>query len=142
MSFSNLFINLKQLKMKKKILKKVLFVGLGIFALTTIVLGVHIYKVTRPRVLDANAIAMARIDFKQDITNEDAAKITNWFMQQKGISQFKCSPETKNAVFTFYPAKMNATTAVETFSKELHYNAVRFMPSKAEMMKGCPVAAK
>jgi hypothetical protein len=126
--------------MEKKILKKVLLVGLGLFALSSIVLGVHIYKVTRPKVVDANAIAMARIDFKQDISVNDVAKITNWFMLQKGISQFKCSPESKHAVFTFYPAKMNATAVVETFSKELHFNAVRYMPNKAEMMIGCPVS--
>ena len=128
--------------MKKKILKRVLLATGGLLVILSTVLAVHIYKVTRPGKADASTISMARIDFKQDITNEDAAKITNWFMQQNGISQFKCSPENKNAVFTFYPVKVDATALVETFAQKLHYNAVRFMPSKSEMMKGCPVAVK
>lgn len=128
--------------MKKKIFKRILLATGALLVILSTVLAVHIYKVTRPAKADASTISMARIDFKQEITNEDAAKITNWFMQQKGVSQFKCSPENKNAVFTFYPVKVDATALVATFSNELHYNAVRFAPSKADMMKGCPVAVK
>lgn len=128
--------------MKKKLLKKVLIVSGSIFLLLVTVLAVHIYLVSRPKPVDANLFAMARIDFKQDISQADAITITNWFNKQNGIQQFKCSPETKNAVFTFYPSKVDATKAVETFVKELHYNAVRFMPSKADLMKGCPMAVK
>jgi hypothetical protein len=126
--------------MNKKILKRIALGAGSVLLILTTVLAVHIYQVTRPGKIDATTYAMARIDFKQYITAEDAAKITNWFMQQNGISQFKCSPENKNAIFTFYPAKANATALVEKFSKELNYNAVRFLPSKDEMMKGCPVA--
>jgi len=128
--------------MKKKIFKRILLATGGLLVILSTVLAIHIYKVTRPGKADDTTVSMARIDFKQDISSEDAAKITNWFMQQKGISQFKCSPENKNAVFTFYPVKVNATAIVETFSKELHYNATRFLPSKSDMMKGCPVAVK
>ena len=114
----------------------------SIFLLLATVLAVHIYLVTRPKAVDANMFAMARIDFKQDINQEDVVKITNWFNKQTGIQQFKCSPENKNAVFTFFPSKVDATKTVETFAKEMHYNAVRFLPTKADLMKGCPMALK
>jgi hypothetical protein len=128
--------------MKNKIFKRILIAICSVTLVYVVLLAFHIYKVTRPKVADATTYAMARIDFKQTITKEDAAKITNWFIQQNGVSQFKCSPENHNAVFSFYPIKTNANKLVETFSNELHYNALRFMPSKEEMMKGCPVASK
>ncbi len=128
--------------MKKKIFKRILLATGGLLVILSTVLAVHIYKVTRPGKADATTVSMARIDFKQDISSEDAAKITQWFSSKKGIQQFKCSPENRNAVFTFYPTQLDATKTVEIFTQELHYNAVRFMPNKAEMMKGCPVAVK
>lgn len=127
--------------MKKKLLKKILIAAGSVFLLLSVVLVIHIYQVTRPKVLDANAIAMARIDFKQDISQEDAAIITTWFNKQTGVQRFTCNTQNRNAVFTFFPAKMDASKTVETFVKELHYNAVRYMPSKDDMMKGCPVAS-
>jgi hypothetical protein len=128
--------------MKKKIFKRVLLATGGLLVLLSTVLAIHIYKVTRPGKADATTVSMARIDFKQDISASDAAKITQWFASMKGIQQFKCSPENRNAVFTFYPTQIDATKAVEAFTQELHYNAVRFVPNKADMMKGCPVAVK
>jgi hypothetical protein len=128
--------------MKKKIFKSILLATSGLLVILSTVLAVHIYKVTRPAKADATTVSMARIDFKQDISDEDAQKITNWFNTKKGIQQFKCSAENRNAVFTFYPTQLDATKTVEIFTQELHYNAVRFMPNKADMMKGCPVAVK
>ena len=136
------FNHLKQKNMKKKIFKRILIAIGSVTLVYAAVLAFHIYKVTRPKVADATTYAMARIDFKQNITKEDATKISTWFSKQNGVSQFKCYPENNNAVFTFYPVKTNATKLVETFVKELHYNAVRFMPTKEEMMKGCPVAVR
>ncbi len=134
--------NLKQTKMKKKIFKRILIAIGSVTLVYAAVLAFHIYKVTRPKIADASTYAMARIDFKQTITKEDATKISTWFSKQNGVSQFKCNPENGNAVFTFYPVKTNATKLVETFANELHYKAVRFVPTKEEMMKGCPVAAR
>jgi len=128
--------------MNKKIVKRILVAIGSVILVFAAVLSIHIYQVTRPRVANESTISMGRIDFKQTITKEDAIKISTWFSKQNGVAQFKCYPENKNAVFTFYPVKTNATALVETFSKELHYNAVRFMPSKEELMMGCPVASK
>ena len=126
--------------MKKKIFKRILLATGGLLVILSTVLAVHIYQVTRPAKADATTVSMARIDFKQDISSADAAKITQWFSSKKGIQQFKCYVENRNALFTFYPTQLDANKTVESFTKELHYNAVRFMPNKLEMMKGCPVA--
>ncbi len=126
--------------MNKKLLKKIgwfSLISLGIFIT---VISVHIYMVTRPKPLDPNALAMARIDIKNDIKKEDAEKITTWLYQQKGIDHVLVNPDSKIAVFSFYPARVNANDIVMNFKKSFPYQAERFMPSAEEMAKGCPVA--
>ena len=94
--------------MKKELLKKVL-TGAGIlFGLLVVVLCVHIYIVTRPKPMSAEMRIMARVDFKQDLNTDDAAKITTFLYQQKGIDHVLCNPAGKLVVFTFYPAKTSA----------------------------------
>ena len=72
-----------KIKMKKNVLKKILIVSGSVFLLLATVLAVHIYLVTRPKPVDPSLFAMARIDFKQEINQEDAVKITNWFNKQE-----------------------------------------------------------
>ncbi|MFP5043049.1 hypothetical protein [Parasediminibacterium sp. JCM 36343] len=127
--------------MKKGFFKKVLM-GVGItLLLGIVVLSIHIYMVTRPKAPDASTIAMARIDFKQGVTQEDAAKITTWLYQQKGIDHVLCNPDSKIAVFTFHPISTSADAIVAHFKSSLPYKAERFMPTKEQMQSGCPVAA-
>ena len=95
----------------------------------------------RPKAPTAQTVAMARIDFKQNITQNDAATITSWLYHQNGVSHVLCNPATKIAVFTFYPVKANAENITARLTGNLHYNAVRFVPSAKDMASGCPVAA-
>ena len=95
----------------------------------------------KPKPATDNTIAMARIDFKQNINQADADKITSWLYSQQGVQHVLCNQQTKIAVFSFYPAKVNADKITGNLSSALHYNAVRYMPSEKDMMKGCPVAA-
>lgn len=126
--------------MSKKI-KKIALISLSVFALLFIVLCVHIYVMMKPRPADATTIAMARIDFKQDINQADADKISTWLYQQKGVQHVLCNQQNKIAVFTFYPAKVSADRITRNLSSQFNYKAVRFMPSKEDMAKGCPAMA-
>lgn len=126
--------------MKKNIIRKILIASLGIVTITAIVLGVHIYNVTRPKVATETTVSMARINFKQNITQDDVVKITRWFYQQKGADRMMCFPETRNAIITFYPVKMNANEFAKSLSTQFNINAERYMPTKEEMMQGCPVS--
>ena len=127
--------------MKKELLKKVL-TGAGIlFGLLVVVLCVHIYIVTRPKPMSAEMRIMARVDFKQDLNTDDAAKITTFLYQQKGIDHVLCNPAGKLVVFTFYPAKTSAEQIIGNLNLSLPYNGSRFLPSKNQLASGCPVAA-
>lgn len=127
--------------MKKSILKKVLLSLAGVTMLMAIVLCVHIYQVTHKKITDPNAIALARIDFIQSFSKEDAAKFYTWFSQQNGVNRVAFNAENKNAVLAYYPVKADATKLTETFCKQFNVTAKRYVPSKQEMMQGCPVAA-
>lgn len=58
---------------------------------------------------------------------------------QKGVSHVLCSTQTKIAVFTFYPAQVNATQLTAQLSKSLGIPANRYLPSNEEIASGCPV---
>ncbi len=127
--------------MKKRIWKRIALGALSVFGLLAIVLCVHIYVVTRPKPIDANTRAMARIDIRQPITQADAEKITAWLYQQKGIDRVLVNPQSDIAVFTFFPVQTTANRIVSDFKASLSYKAERFIPSAEEMKNGCPVAS-
>lgn len=127
--------------MKKSQLKKIVKWTLGTFAALVLILCIHIYWVTRPKAPDAHTIVMARIDFKQPLTQTDANNITAQLYAQHGVSHVLCNPATRIAVFTFFPIQNSANSIIASLVSATHYKAVRFMPSAEDMKAGCPVAA-
>jgi hypothetical protein len=120
--------------MKKKIAWSIVGVTLLIIA----VLGIDIYR-TMPKA-DETTVALARIDIKQDISGEDAVKISDWLGQQKGVDHVYCNPESDIVVFSFYPVKVNANDIVANFKSTFNLKAERFLPTAEQMKGGCPVA--
>jgi hypothetical protein len=120
-------------------MKRIFQAGLGITVFLTVVLGVHIYLVTRPGKVDAHTVAMARIDFKQDITQADANKITKWLSAQQGVVHTLCNPDSDISVFSYRPVQSNADQLVRALVGELKYDAVRHVPDAAALQSGCPM---
>ena len=127
--------------MRKRTIKKVVLWSTFVFLFLVAVLAVHIYVVTRPKAPDANTIVLARIDFKQPITHDDAALVTKWLYEQNGVDHATCNPGNRNAVFTFHPVKMTGEQIMKNFRSAFTYNAERYIPSADEMKGGCPVAS-
>ncbi len=127
--------------MTKAAVRKIVKITGTTAALLAIVLLAHIYIVTRPKAPDVHAVAMARIDLKQPISQTDAEKITGWLYQQKGIDHVLCNPSADIVVFTYMPAKTNANEVVSNFKTSLGYSAERYMPCEEDMKGGCPVMA-
>jgi hypothetical protein len=125
--------------MQKRTWKRIALSISGVFVLGVIVLVVHIYVVTRPRV-DASTRIMARIDIKQDIDQADADKITAWLYRQKGVDHVLVNPQSDIAIFSFAPVQNNANGIVAAFKREMPYAAQRNIPTAGEMNRGCPVA--
>jgi hypothetical protein len=127
--------------MKKRIWKRIALGALSVFGLLVIVLCIHIYVVTRPKPMDANTRAMARIDIRQPLTQADVDRITTWLYQQKGVDRVLVNPKSDIAVFTFFPIKTTANQVVTDFKANLPYKADRYVPSEEAMNSGCPVAS-
>ncbi|ACU62535.1 hypothetical protein [Chitinophaga pinensis] len=125
-----------------KKLKQILLWAGGISVCLIVVLAVHIYMVTRPKPPGANTRIMARIDIRQDISQQDADKISAWLYQQKGVDRVMVNPATAIVVFTFFPVKTNAGNIVSDFQTTFHYPAQRYVPSEEEMKSGCPAMAQ
>jgi|SRR5579871_2918953 len=127
--------------MKWKTIKRILLSILSVFVLLVIVLAVHIYVVTKPKV-DEHTRVMARIDIHQPIDQSQSNKITAWLYQQKGVDHVLCNSKTSIAIFSFSPLHANANDIATHLKSELNYpNATRYIPSEKEMQSGCPVAS-
>ncbi len=122
----------------KKFIKRSLVISGFTLLLLLTILCVHVYMATRPHAPDPDAVAMARIDVKQVITQADADKITACLYQQNGIDHVLCNPQTGVAVFTYYPAKTTADLIINAFKSQSDYKITRFIPSAADLAKGCP----
>ena len=127
--------------MTRKKIRKTIIISLSVLTFLFAVLCIHIYVMMKPIPASATTLAMARIDFKQDINQADANKITSWLYNQQGVQHVLCNQKTNMAVFTFYPAKVSADKLAGSLSSSLNYKAIRYMPTKEEMMKGCPAMA-
>jgi hypothetical protein len=127
--------------MTKKTFKKIAAWTGYTMLLLVVVLCVHIYIVTRPQPLDPHTRAMARIDFKQDLTSNDSVLITTWLYQQKGIDHVLCNPKNDIVVFTFFPIQTTANKIVGDFKSSHNYKAERFVPTEAEIAAGCPLSS-
>lgn len=120
-------------------LKGFLVVFAGVFVALSLVLAVHIYMVTRPKQVDAQTLSMARFDIKNQLGPQDSAKIQAWLYRQVGVSYVLVNPHSQIAVFSYYPAKASADKIAMNFRVSSGYDAVRYVPTKQELEKGCPV---
>ncbi len=126
--------------MKKRKWKKIVLTSLTVFVGLVLILAVHIYWVTKPRV-DAGTRILARIDLNQPIGQADADKITAWLYQQKGVDHVLVNPGSQIAVFSYAPIKNNGNQIVKEFRMTTPYNkAERYLPAIDPGASGCPVA--
>jgi len=125
--------------MKKKA-GKMMSWSLGGITFLLLVLVIHIYTVTRPRI-DEHTRVMARIDIKQAVSQEQSDQITAWLYKQKGIDHVLINPKTSIAIFTFFPVKTNANLILKEFKEHFKIKAERFIPDKKQLASGCPIAS-
>ena len=116
-------------------------IGLGVSTFLLCALAVHIYLVTRPGKIDEHTIALTRIDFKQDIREDDVGKISNWLSDQEGVLHVMCNAGADNVVLSYKPLLANSDKIVQELCAQLHYQAERHVPDAAALSSGCPMKA-
>ena len=126
--------------MQKRKWKKIAFWTATVFAGLVVILMVHIWWVTRPRI-DATTRVLARIDLHQKVDSSDAGKIKDWLYQQKGVKYVLVNPKAQIAVFSFAPAENDGNRIVKDFKAQAGYPAAaRYLPAVDPNASGCPVA--
>ena len=128
--------------MKSGLIRKIVIGISSVFFLLVLVLAVHIYVVTRPKITDPNTLVMARMDIKQPIQQKDAEKITAWLYRQKGIDHVLCNPQSDILVFTYYPAKADPNSLTAQLQNSLGYRVSRYIPNAEDLKTGCPVGSQ
>jgi hypothetical protein len=81
---------------------------------------------------------MARMDMKQPLTNEEGEQVKTWLYAQRGVDHVLVNVQSGIAVFTYSPLLANANEIIS----RCHFTATRYMPSAADMQKGCPAMAE
>lgn len=119
-------------------IEKLFRITIAVFGFLTVVLAIHIYWVIRPKAPDSQKIVMARIDIRNSLNRQDADKIQTWLYQQKGVDHVLVNPDTRIAIFTFYPAKASGDQIVHNFQTSFNYDAKRIVATKEEIAAGCP----
>ncbi|SFW34766.1 hypothetical protein [Chitinophaga sancti] len=127
--------------MIRKALKILPWAG-GTLACLILVLIVHIYLVTRPKAPDAHTRIMARMDIKQSLSQEDGEQVKTWLYSQPGVDHVLVNVSSRIAVFTYSPLIADAGDIISRCSQSLHYTTTRYVPSEADLQKGCPAMAQ
>lgn len=109
------------------------------FGVLTLVLAIHLYWVLKPKPMNPNALTMARIDIQDSLNQQDVDKIQTWLHQQEGVNNVLVNPQSKIAVFTYYPSKTSGDQIVSQFQTSFNYKSSRFLPTEEEIAKGCDV---
>ena len=126
--------------MRTKTIKKIALYSLSVFLFLAVVLAVHINWGYRPKAPGPDSKTMARIDIRQPITQEEADKISAWLYHQKGVDHVLVNPESRIAVFTFFPVKTTGEQIVNRFKSNFHIKADLFIPTEADLASSCPIA--
>lgn len=114
----------------------------GVCVLLVVVLAIHIYLALKPKPITPGLREMARIDVRQPLTKNDAARITDWLYREKGVDHVLVNPQTQKVIFTYFPYRNSAQQITKDFKASLPYDADQFMPTEDQMSAGgCPVAA-
>jgi hypothetical protein len=124
--------------MQKRTWRRIALWAGSVFLLGVIVLGIHIWWVTRAHI-DASSRVLARIDLNQKIGADEAGKITAWLYRQNGVEHVLVNPQTAIAIFSFAPVKNDGSRIAADLARELPYKlARRILPSKSELAGSCP----
>ncbi len=124
--------------MKKKVIKIAAWTG-SILLLLLVVLVVHIYMVTRPRQYDNNNLQLSRIDFKQPVSADEAAKIRHFVAAMPGVDNAMFNQHDQTLVYGFNTGLQNSANVYKQLMAFGHYSAKAFVPDATQLASGCPM---
>ncbi|MCT4561651.1 MAG: hypothetical protein N4A41_09760 [Crocinitomicaceae bacterium] len=126
----------------KRIIKKILLWGSGIFLLLVVVLFVHIWMVTGNKKQDQRKRQLARIDILQPVDSLQVSTLRNCISAQEGVRTTLYTANENALIYEFDPTNQSSDKVLEKASSETGLALKKFMISKEQSMEGCPVMDK
>ncbi|MES2690136.1 MAG: hypothetical protein V4658_07010 [Bacteroidota bacterium] len=128
--------------MNKKLILKLTGALAGILVILFIVLVVHVGKVTIARKNDKRNRQLSRIDFKEDINSEQAAKIKGYVASLDGVCGVNMNTGSDILTYMFDPSKQSSENVFTQLIKATNHKAERYVVNNADIAKGCPAFAE
>ena len=123
---------------KKRILKISLWTSaVAVVLFATLV--IHIAMVIPPTkpVNDTRSRQLSRIDFKQDLSNDEVDKIKGFIGAMEGVEGVHYNPESRILVYIHSTEKVNPNNVYQKVVGIGNYNASRYVVEKEDIKGGC-----
>lgn len=128
--------------MNKKLILKLTGALAAILVILFIVLVVHVGKVTIAKKNDKRNRQLSRIDFKEHINAEQAAKIKDYVASLDGVCGVNMNTDSDILTYMFDPSKQSSENVFTQLIKATNYKAERYVVNNADITKGCPAFAE
>lgn len=122
----------------KRIVKKILLWGSGVFLLLVAVLFIHIWMVTGNKKQDQRKRQLARIDILQPIDSLQLSELRGRISSQNGVRTTMYT-EKENAMIYELDPSVQTTDQVYKAAASTGIALKKFTISKDKATKGCPV---
>ncbi len=130
--------------MQGKILKWGL-IGLSVFVILFLSLGIHLYYVTDNFYQNEPSkpqLQLSRIDFKEDVDSTEAKQIQSFVNGIEGIQKSYFNIQDDILVYSYYAGKQNSETVFQLVNNETHLIGEKFIVSAEQSQSGCPAMQK
>ncbi|MBI3260646.1 MAG: hypothetical protein HYZ54_14400 [Ignavibacteriae bacterium] len=124
----------------RKTLKTLLWSFLVMLCLTVIVLGTHIYLVTRPKPI-ADIVQLGRIDFKQDIDSLEGNRIRSFVSHLDGVKSTYFNYKDRILVYTYSSKIQSSVNVYNLLAGYGNFKAERYVVGVGATKSGCPIGA-
>lgn len=129
----------KSNRIKKRRLSRIVFISFATLFVLFSVLVIHIYMVTKPVKYDNNNLQLSRIDFKEEISVDESAKIKHFVMGLPGIQNVVFNLKDRTLVFGYTLGEQNSLSVYDQLINFGHYKAERCVVNEAQLNSGCPI---
>lgn len=128
--------------MNKKLILKISGALAAILVILFIVLVVHVGKVTIAKKNDKRNRQLSRIDFKEDINEEQASAIKGYVASLEGVCGVNMNAGSDILTYMYDPSKQTSENVFTQLISTTHYKAEKYVVNNADIAKGCPAFAE
>lgn len=127
---------------KKRRVIQVSAAFLSVVFLLFAALVIHVGMVSVVRKNDQRIRQLSRIDFKQDINNEEASQIKGFVAGMNGVCGVNFNVDADILTYMYDPAVQSSGNVYTQLVAHGNYEAVKYTVNADDLAKGCPAFAE